>query len=97
MNRAIAVRWLRVVGWCEAVSFLLLLGVAMPMKYLGGHEWAVHYAGWAHGLLFIALFLAAAWAWAKGLSGKLAALAMAAAVVPAGPFVIDGRLRRAET
>ncbi|MEM9883923.1 MAG: DUF3817 domain-containing protein [Planctomycetota bacterium] len=97
MSQAKAVKMLRVVGWCEAVSFLLLLGVAMPMKYLGGEEWAVHYVGWGHGLLFIALFLAAAWAWARGLSGRLAALAMAAAVVPAGPFLIDGRLRRAET
>ena len=28
---------LRVIGWLEGVSFLLLLFVAMPLKYLAGH------------------------------------------------------------
>ncbi|MEM8737170.1 MAG: DUF3817 domain-containing protein [Planctomycetota bacterium] len=90
-----AIKLLRVVGWLEGVSFLLLLGVAMPMKYAAGQEWAVQYVGWAHGLLFIALWLAAAWAWARGLPGRLALLAVVASVLPAGPFLIDGKLKRA--
>jgi small multidrug resistance family-3 protein len=49
-----AVGRLRLVGMVEAVSFLLLLGVAMPLKYFAGIAMAVRIAGWIHGLLFIA-------------------------------------------
>ncbi len=49
-----AVGRLRAVGMVEAVSFLLLLGVAMPLKYFAGMPLAVKIAGWIHGLLFIA-------------------------------------------
>lgn len=88
--------WLRVIGMAEGVSYLLLLGVAMPMKYGGDMPWAVKYTGWAHGLLFMLLWLAVAVAWARGLSVKLAALALVASVLPFGPFVIDKRLRAAQ-
>ncbi|MEM7627680.1 MAG: DUF3817 domain-containing protein [Planctomycetota bacterium] len=90
-----SIRWLRLVGMVEGVSFLLLLGVAMPLKYAAGMPEAVSVVGMAHGLLFIALWLVAAWAWARGLSGKLAFLAMIAAIVPAGPFLIDRKLKNA--
>ncbi|MEL7089145.1 MAG: DUF3817 domain-containing protein [Planctomycetota bacterium] len=86
---------LRIIGIIEGVSFLLLLGVAMPLKYAAGMPEAVSVVGMAHGLLFIALWLAAAWAWARGLPGRLAFLAMFASVLPFGPFLIDGKLKRA--
>ena len=44
---------LRAAGLAEAVSFLVLLGVAMPLKYLAGMPQAVKVVGWAHGLLFM--------------------------------------------
>ena len=80
----------------EAVSFLLLLGVAMPLKYLADQPEAVSVVGMAHGLLFIALLLTIAFAWSRGLSGKLATLAGVASVIPTGPFWIDPALRRAQ-
>ena len=46
---------LRLVGKVEAVSYLLLLGVAMPLKYLAGQPLAVRIVGLAHGILFILL------------------------------------------
>lgn len=88
--------WLRMIGMAEGVSYLLLLGVAMPMKYLGDMPWAVQYTGWAHGLLFILLWIAAAVAWARGLPTKLAGLSLVASVLPFGPFVIDGELKQAQ-
>jgi len=45
---------LRAIGLIEGVSFLLLLGVAMPLKYFAGMPQAVTIAGWLHGLLFMA-------------------------------------------
>jgi integral membrane protein len=85
---------LRAVGLLEGVSFLLLLGVAMPLKYVAGYPLAVRVVGWIHGILFIAycyaLFEAATergWPWKK--SAKF----LVAALLPFGPFVTERELR----
>ena len=44
---------LRLVGILEGISFLVLLGIAMPLKYLAGQPEAVKVVGWAHGALFV--------------------------------------------
>lgn len=49
----------KAVALAEGVSFLLLLGVAMPLKYVWDMPLFVKYVGWAHGLLFIAYFVLA--------------------------------------
>jgi integral membrane protein len=88
-----AVQRLRRVGAVEGVSFLLLLGIAMPLKYLLDMPLAVKVVGWAHGLLFL-LFLAAlvqARRHAR-LSIPLLGVAFVASLVPFGPFLIDRRL-----
>jgi len=46
-----AVRW---VGRVEGLSWLLLLFVAMPLKYGFEQPWAVSWVGTAHGALFVA-------------------------------------------
>lgn len=86
---------LRVVGLAEGVSYLLLLGVAMPLKYAAGVPEAVRVVGSLHGLLFvlyvIAVIRAALWRrWP--LEQTLEALA--AAIFPLGTFLLDGKLRR---
>ena len=88
---------LRVVAFIEGVSYLLLLGVAMPLKYFAGVPGPVKAIGWAHGLLFVLYLLSAAevtvvrrWRPAKVLGVLIAAL------VPFGTFVLDARLRREE-
>lgn len=83
----------RLAGWIEGISYLLLLGIAMPLKYLAGIAEAVKVVGWAHGLLFIGLSLLVAIAWiGKHLSFKDSARVMIAALLPFGPFFIDKRL-----
>jgi integral membrane protein len=86
---------LRWIGKIEGISFLVLLGIAMPLKYLAGQPLAVKLVGWAHGVLFVA-FLAALWSARRdaGLSLRLSALVFVASLVPFGPFLIDGRLAR---
>jgi len=88
---------LRVVGWWEGASFLLLLGVAMPLKYFAGWPLAVRVVGMAHGVLFLLYVLAAIqaaldrdWPW------KRTALVLVASVLPAGPFVVDAKILREE-
>lgn len=87
----------RAVGLVEGVSFLLLLGVAMPLKYLAEIPGAVTWVGWAHGVLFILLMAVLFDAWRRKLvpTGR-AALVVIAALLPCGPFLIDRRLARAE-
>jgi integral membrane protein len=78
----------------EGVSFLFLLGVAMPLKYFAGMPAAVKFAGWTHGLLFMAFCMCLLVAqgerqWPLRWSGMI----LLAALLPFGPFVIDRRLR----
>lgn len=88
---------LRVIGWWEGVSFLLLLGVAMPLKYFADWPLGVRYVGMAHGILFLLYVVAAIqasldhhWSW------KRTALVLAASLFPAGPFVVEARILRPE-
>jgi integral membrane protein len=88
---------LRIIGIIEGISFLLLLGVAMPLKYFAGLPQAVTAAGWLHGLLFITFCLALTQAhqeakWTLWRTGGV----LTAALLPFGPFVIDKRLRTEE-
>ena len=86
---------LRVVGWLEGISYLVLLGIAMPLKYLAGIPEMVRVVGWAHGLLFVVFIGAVAhtartvrWPFGRVLG------ALAASVTPFGTFVLDAYLRR---
>ena len=85
---------LRALGMLEAVSFLILLGVAMPLKYLAGLPLAVKIAGLLHGLLFLAFCMVLletqqAQKWPM----RWTSVVLIAALLPFGPFVIDRRLR----
>jgi integral membrane protein len=44
---------LRAVAWIEGISYLVLLFIAMPMKYFGGQPEMVRIVGMIHGLLFV--------------------------------------------
>ena len=86
---------LRWIGYAEGTSFLVLLLIAMPLKYLAGQPGAVMAVGMAHGALWILYLLAAAHAayvhkWPASLLG----LAVVASVLPFGPFVFEGHLRK---
>lgn len=89
--------FLRRIGLIEAISFLVLVGIAMPLKYLAGQPLAVKVFGWAHGVLFIIFafallrtLLVARWPIMR------CAAVFIAALLPFGPFVIDRRMRKWE-
>ena len=87
----------RIVGMIEGVSFLLLLGVAMPLRTFMGMDMAVTVAGWIHGGLFILLMLLAFIAWLKEeLTMGQGFLVFIAALLPFGPFVLDRYLAKNE-
>lgn len=78
----------------EAVSFLVLVGIAMPLKYVWHLPMGVRVAGSVHGVLFITFCVALAraamagrWPWSR------VALVFVAALVPFGPFLLDRRMK----
>lgn len=88
---------LRIAGITEGISFLTLLFIAMPIKYIAGNPEAVWYIGWVHGLLFMLYILALIsvkinleWNYKRTL------LAFFAALVPFGTFIFDKSLRKEE-
>ena len=96
-NLKTAVGWVRGVGMLEGVSFILLMGIAMPLKYFAGMPEAVKWTGWAHGILFCFYCLTILNALLGGrLSFGKSVLAFLASLLPFGPFLIDGKLAKAE-
>jgi integral membrane protein len=92
------IRAFRMTALAEGSSFLLLLFVAMPMKYFGGMPLAVRVVGSIHGLLFLAYVtqlvkLRTTHQW----DNKFSFHAFLASLLPFGPFVFDKRLREKET
>jgi integral membrane protein len=89
--------WFRKIAFAEGVSFLVLLLVAMPLKYLAGYPLAVKITGSLHGILFIAflvlLYLVRDafnkdWKW----TGK----AFLASILPFGTIIMDREWKKEE-
>lgn len=88
---------LRAIGLLEGLSFIVLLGIAMPLKYLAGMPEMVRVVGMAHGVLFMLFFLAVVQvAVERRWPLTRVVMALAASVLPFGPFVLDARLLRRE-
>lgn len=88
------VSFLRIVTLLEAISFLILLFIAMPLKYAWGMPQAVKIVGMTHGLLFVTFCIAlyrvmmhTNWPF------KRVALLFVASLLPFVPFFIDRRMR----
>jgi integral membrane protein len=88
-------RQFRWVAFMEGISFVLLLFVAMPLKYWVGLPLAVRIVGSMHGLLFVAfvgaLFRAAV---ERQWPVRRWALAFLSSLVPFGTFAFDRSLKR---
>ncbi|KGX92457.1 membrane protein [Pontibacillus halophilus JSM 076056 = DSM 19796] len=83
------------VGDAEGISFLVLLLIAMPLKYMFDIPEAVSVVGSLHGALFVLYMLTILNAflslkWTIGRS----ALAVAVAFVPFGTFLFNRMLKR---
>ena len=86
---------LRLVGLLEGISFLLLLFIAMPMKYMFDNPILVKYVGMGHGVLFILFLLVLFIVCDKEkLSLKVFLMGLVASILPFGPFVFDYKLKK---
>lgn len=89
---------LQFVGRLEALSLLVLVGIAMPLKYAAGRPEFVKWTGWIHGILFIvyvALILAA---WKRHRWPFIRPFLLGiASFIPFGPFLLEKRLAEWES
>ncbi|MEA1983872.1 MAG: DUF3817 domain-containing protein [Campylobacterota bacterium] len=86
-----------IVNSIEGYSYLLLLFVAMPMKYLMGIAIATKIVGMIHGILFILFLflLIAAWQEAKW-SIKETIVFFVASLIPFGTFFTKNKIKSYE-
>ena len=88
---------LRIIGFIEGISYIVLLGVAMPLKYFAGYPLAVKYTGWAHGVLFVAFGIALIDVWINRKWSFIKVLrAFVASLLPFGTFILDKSLKAEE-
>jgi integral membrane protein len=84
-------------AYAEGASFLVLLGIAMPLKYLLDLPQAVRVVGMLHGVLFLLYVVLVMEALGAGrFTLRTAALAMLASVLPFGPFVFERKFGQAQ-
>ncbi|TLS35054.1 DUF3817 domain-containing protein [Pseudalkalibacillus caeni] len=83
------------IGFAEGISFLVLLGIAMPLKYMLNMPLAVMIVGALHGGLFVLYIIAIVYMkFAHRWSFLKSFLAALSSVLPFGPFIFDAKLLR---
>lgn len=89
------VRTFATVALLEGISYVLLLGVAMPLKYFLDMPMAVKVVGWAHGVLFMAygIYLVLCWIECKWSLGRVV-LYFIASLLPIVPFIVERKLKK---
>ena len=88
-------QFFRKVALFEGISLIVLLGFAMPLKYIWDQPEAVRIVGWIHGILFIFYIWILLHVW-KGKSWpfKRVTIAVIASLVPFGTIIFDRSLKR---
>jgi integral membrane protein len=90
-----SVRNLRIIAWIEGTSYLVLLGIAMPLKYLADEPSAVRIVGMIHGVLFVLFCLALVLVWQRRRwSFMRSTIVFASALVPCATYFMDRHLAR---
>ncbi|MFX3637005.1 MAG: MFS transporter [Candidatus Pristimantibacillus sp.] len=95
--RSHPIYFLRITGLLDGISLLVLLSIAMPLKYIWGLDNAVTIVGSIHGGIFSLYALAILYAAIRVKWNLLwPAAAVIAAFIPLGNFVLDWQLKKAQ-
>lgn len=94
LSMSMNIQTLRIIGLLEGISFLLLLFIAMPMKYMLDNPVLVKYVGMGHGVLFM-LFLIVLFTVCEKQKWSIYMfiLGLIASILPFGTFVFDRKLK----
>ena len=86
----ITLKTFRVISLLEALSFVILLLVAMPIKYILGNPELVRIVGMAHGILFV-LYIISALLFKNKLnwSNQVLVVVILCSIIPLGPLYVD--------
>jgi integral membrane protein len=84
------IKLFRIISYLEGISYLLLLFIAVPLKYFGDNDILVKTLGMPHGLLFLsyvllAFFIKPSFKW----NNKDFIIILIASVIPFGTFYMD--------
>lgn len=90
MNLKTTLGQLRLLAIIEGVSYLMLFGITMPLKYIGDIGGPNQFVGMAHGVLFIMYCLwVVFYANKKNWPIMKTLLALGASLLPFATFVVD--------
>lgn len=86
----LSIKQFKWISTLEAISFLLLLGVAMPLKYIWEIPEMVSVVGMAHGILFILYVMGAYWMKEQlNWSNTTFLVVLICSILPFGPFYAE--------
>jgi integral membrane protein len=95
MTNFSTLKQLRIIAFLEGLSYILLLGIAMPLKYIYSMPLAVRIFGMAHGVLFIFLVIILYNAHLKYKWGpKFSITVFISSLIPLGAFWMDRVLQK---
>ena len=90
MKNPTFIKLFKVLSYLEAISFLLLLGIAMPLKYFFDMPAYVRAVGMAHGILFVLYIFGAYYLYEKlNWKFKVFGVFVICSILPFGPFYAD--------
>ncbi|MGQ5488589.1 DUF3817 domain-containing protein [Thauera sp. ZXT1-4] len=82
-------------AFADGIALLMLVFVAVPVKYMLDQPIGVKLLGPVHGVLFLSLAISTIAALVRGaLKPSLGAMLLIGALLPLGAFFADGRLRK---
>lgn len=88
----------RIIALFEGISYILLLGLAVPIKYALGEPLGVKLLGMPHGLLFMAYIIMAIMLQSEQKwSTKNMTEILLASIIPFGTFYIDKKYLSAKS
>ncbi len=92
-NKIKVLKTFKILAIAEGISFLVLLLIAMPLKYTFQIPEPVKYFGWAHGVLFVLycllllqVYIVVKWSFFKIL------IAFIVSFIPLGTFWLDAKI-----
>ena len=88
-------QFFRKVALLEGISLIVLVGIAMPLKYIWDQPEAVRIVGWIHGILFIVYIWILLRVWiGRNWPFQRVTIAVIASLVPFGTIIFDRSLKR---